>query len=65
MAGGMKRMIILIVKKGKGRTVGEYKGITLMAALYKVYLMMLAERKRDCEDKMMIPSNQTGFRYMS
>jgi len=58
-----KRSIILIVKKGKGRTVEEYRGVTLMAALYKVYLMVLAEKlKTECEDKMVIPENRTGFR---
>lgn len=41
-------MIISIVKKGEGRKVEEYRGVTLMMALYKIYLMVLAERvKKD------------------
>lgn len=45
-------MIIPIVKKGKGRKVEEYRGVTLMTALYKIYLMTLAERvRKDCKGK--------------
>lgn len=37
--------------------------MTLITALYKIYLMVLAERiKKDCEEKRIIPQNQTGFR---
>lgn len=40
---------------------GEYKGVTLMPTLYKVYASVLAERIRK-ESKGIIPQNQTGFR---
>lgn len=34
-----------------------------MTALYKIYLMVLTERiKKDCEEKRIIPQNETGFR---
>lgn len=39
-------MIIPIVKKGKGKNVEKYRGVTLMASLYKVYAMVLADRKQ-------------------
>lgn len=56
-------MIISIVKKGEGRKVEEYRGVTLMTAFYKIYLMVLAERvRKDCEGKGVIPQNQTDFR---
>jgi len=45
-------VIIPIVKKGEGRKIEEYRGVTLMTALYKIYLMVLTERiKKDCEEK--------------
>jgi hypothetical protein len=56
-------VIIPIVKKGEGRKVDEYRGVTLMATLYKVYLMVVAKRiEIECEEKKVIPQNQTGFR---
>jgi len=56
-------VIIPIVKKGEGRKVEEYRGVTLMTTLYKIYLMVLAGRlKTECEEKEVIPQNQTGFR---
>lgn len=56
-------VVIPIRKKGKGKKTEDYKGITLMAVLYKIYLMVLTERIRiDCEKKKVIPQNQTGFR---
>lgn len=51
------------VKKGEGRKVEEYREVTLMTVLYKIYMMVLAERvRKECEGKGMIPQNQTGFR---
>jgi len=43
--------------------VEEYRGVTLMAVLYKVYMMGLVERLREgCKAKRVIPQNQTRFR---
>lgn len=63
MAGEWKEGVIIpIVKKGEGRKVEEYRGVTLMTP-YKIYLMVLTERiKKDCEEKRIIPQNETGFR---
>lgn len=56
-------MVVPIRKKGDGKEVGDYRGITLMPSLYKVYAMILAERlKKDIENKRIIPDNQSGFR---
>lgn len=44
-------------RKGSG---GMSEG-SLMAVLYKVYMMELAERlKKKCEEERVIPQNQTG-----
>lgn len=42
--------------------VKNYKGVTLMVTLYKVYMMVLAERlRKEMERKVVIPPNQVGF----
>lgn len=52
-----------IIKKGEGVTVEEYRGITVMPTLYKVYASVLVERLREeTEFKKVIPHNQRGFR---
>nr|XP_046472570.1 uncharacterized protein LOC124214348 [Neodiprion pinetum] len=56
-------LIAPIVKKGERKRVEEYRGVTLMPTLYKVYAMALAERlEREVVEKEKIPHNQTGFR---
>ncbi|KMQ82464.1 axoneme-associated protein [Lasius niger] len=55
--------IILILKKGEGGRVENYRGVTLMPSLYKIYMMVLADRLREeVESKGIIPKNQAGFR---
>lgn len=52
-----------IVKRGEGEKVKDYRGVTLMPTLYKVYMAALGERlKEDIEEKKILPANQTGFR---
>lgn len=54
--------MISIVKKEEGAVVEEYRGVTLMATLYKIYASALVERLREeVEQKAVIPHNQTGF----
>jgi len=56
-------VIVPVFKKGKGKKAEDYRGITLMTTLYKIYTMVLTERLRlECEEKKVIPQNQTGFR---
>ncbi|XP_071572942.1 uncharacterized protein [Temnothorax nylanderi] len=56
-------IIAPIVKKGEGKRVEEYRGVTIMSSLYKVYTAILAERLREeLEGKGIVPQNQTGFR---
>jgi hypothetical protein len=51
------------VKKREEEKVEEYRGMTVMPTLYKVYTRILAERIREeVEEKGIIPQNQTGFR---
>ena len=41
----------------------DYRGVTVMSSLYKMYTMVLVERLREeVEVKGLIPPNQTGFR---
>ncbi|XP_071572354.1 uncharacterized protein [Temnothorax nylanderi] len=55
--------IIPLVKKGEGREVKDYRGITIMSSMYKIYTAILAERIREeVEMKKLIPDNQAGFR---
>lgn len=55
--------IIPIVKKGEGEKVENYRGVTVMPTLYKVYASTLAERlTEEVEEKGIIPGNQAGFR---
>lgn len=56
-------VVVPIIKKGQGNAVRDYRGITIMPTLYKVYVTVLAERLREeIEEGGMIPQNQTGFR---
>ncbi|XP_011299752.1 uncharacterized protein [Fopius arisanus] len=52
-----------IVKKGEGEGVEEYRGVTLMQTLYKIYATELTRAiEKEVEEKGMVPENQTGFR---
>lgn len=56
-------MVIPIVKKGEGKMVEEYKGITLMPMLYKVYILVLVKRlKSKTEELGLILHNQMRFK---
>ncbi|XP_043280376.1 uncharacterized protein [Venturia canescens] len=56
-------IIVPIVKKGEGKRVEEYRGVTVMLSLYKIYATVLARRlEREIEEKGIVPPNQTGFR---
>lgn len=52
-----------IVKKGKVDVVGEYRGVSLMTSLYRIYAAVLTERLREeVEGGGMMPENQAEFR---
>lgn len=52
-----------IRKKREEKKAKNYRGITIMPSLYKIYTAILAERLREeVETKNLIPGNQTGFR---
>lgn len=56
-------VIVPIVKRGKGKGMENYRGLTLMLTLYKIYMMVLAKRLREeVEGRGIILPNQTGFR---
>lgn len=46
------------MKKGEGRRVKEYKRVTLMVTLYKIYITILQDRLREkLESKRIITAN--------
>lgn len=59
----MEGIVLPILKKGRGEGVRDYRGVTIMPTIYKIYTAVLAERLREeVERKGIIPDNQTGFR---
>lgn len=55
--------IVPIIKKGEKQEMKDYRGITIMPSMYKIYTAILAERvRKEVEAKNIIPDNQTGFR---
>ncbi|XP_017880858.1 uncharacterized protein LOC108625382 [Ceratina calcarata] len=57
--GWKEEITVPIVKKGTGLKVEEYRGVTLMPTLYKVYASVLARRlEKEVEEKRMVPENQ-------
>lgn len=58
-----ERILVLVLKKGKGVKVEEYRGVTLMQTAYKIYAAVLADRLREeVESKAILPPSQAGFR---
>lgn len=56
-------IIALIRKKREERRVEEYRGVTIMDSLYKVYTMVVQKRlEREIEEGNMLPEEQAGFR---
>lgn len=59
----MAGIIVPIVKKWERRKVGDYKGVTLMDTLYKIYASVLAKKLRvEMQEKGMLGEGQIGFR---
>lgn len=56
-------IIMPIVKKGRGDETRDYRGVTLIPSLYKIYTAVLGERlKVEMEKKRVLSKNQAGFR---
>ena len=56
-------LVVLLIKKGQGVKVEEYREIRLMPVGYKVYAEVLRRRlEEQLDEKESIPHNQTGFR---
>ncbi|XP_066590571.1 trichohyalin-like [Prorops nasuta] len=56
-------IIVPIKKKGEGRKVDEYRGVTIMDTAAKMYAGVLGERlEKEMEKKKMIGEGQAGFR---
>lgn len=62
MVGGMG-VVAPIVKKAKGKNMEDYRRVTTVTTLYKIYAAMMADRLREeVEREEIIPPNQMGFR---
>lgn len=58
-----KKVIVPIRKKGKRKKVEDYKGVTIMPSLYKVYATVVTGRlKKEVEEGNKVSQNQMGFR---
>ncbi|XP_051155795.1 uncharacterized protein LOC127278239 [Leptopilina boulardi] len=56
-------VIVPLVKKGEGKTVEEYRGITLMPVGYKVYAEILRKKLEENVERLGgIPHSQAGFK---
>lgn len=52
MAGKLEGVIVPIIKKEKRERVEDYRGVTSMPTLYKMYTAVLAERlRKEMEEK--------------
>lgn len=49
-------------KKGEGKRVEDYRGVTLLNTMYKVYTMVERTLEEEMEEKRMLPYSQAGFR---
>ena len=55
--------VVPVVKKGAGKRIEDYRGITLTQTAYKVYASVLAEKLREeLKGKKLLPPSQAGFR---
>lgn len=55
--------IVPVVKKGRGEVARDYRGITIVPSMYKIYALVLTERlRKEVEGKGMLSKNQVGFR---
>lgn len=58
-----KEVVVPLFKRREKKVVSDYRGVTLMPTLYKVYAAVLAERiRRIVEEERLTPHNQTGFK---
>lgn len=58
-----ERVVVPLVKREEEERVEDYKGVTLMQTVYKVYSAVLTERLREkVERKGILRPSQMGFR---
>jgi len=51
-----------IIKKSEREKLENYRGVTLMSLLYKIYVIILANRLREVmEEKSILSGNQAAF----
>lgn len=55
--------IMLIIKKGEGKRVEDYRKVSIMSSVHKVYAMVLTERlSEEMELKGVLSRSQSGFK---
>lgn len=55
--------IVPVVKKGRGEVARDYRVITIVPSMYKIYALVLTERlRKEVEEKRMLSKNQIRFR---
>lgn len=58
-----KSIIVPLYKRGEPEEVGNYRGISLLYTVYKVYVEILKSRLEEVvEMKKLVPESQSGFR---
>ena len=56
-------LIVPLLKKGDATCITNYRGITLLSTLYKIYATIVNKRlKKEIEEKKILPDTQAGFR---
>jgi len=53
--------MVSIVKKGRGDVVKNYRGITIMPTLYKIYAIVLGERLREEVEEKGLAAKSNGI----
>lgn len=55
--------IVPVVKKGRGEVARDYRVITIVPSMYKIYALVLTERlRKEVEEKGLLSKNQIRFR---
>lgn len=58
-----KSIIVPLYKRGEPEEVGNYRSISLLYTVYKVYVEILKSRLEEVvEMKKLVPESQSGFR---
>lgn len=57
LTGTMERKIVPIIKKREEQEVKDYREITIMPSMYKIYTILAERVSKEVEAKNIIPDN--------